>query len=153
MKFYITIITATLLNSLSIHAEEVTLIQPLDFGKVLVSPSRITSTITITSSGNTILTNQIWVIEEGHRAEFLLQNYPPNKTLNVNISIIDPLTQSSSGGDTQFIVKDIEFPTQVTTDGRGEAKVNIGGTLETTNNSQPYLNGNYQTKLDFQVSY
>lgn len=137
-----------------VNAEErVELIQALSFGTIVVGHNRTPSSIEVSPVGNVRRTNQIWMIEDGHNAEFLLTGYPAYKQVNIRVEIIDNETRSQDGITEQFKLTQAISANFVTTDGVGSARVLVGGTLETTGNNQAYFNTDYSAQLKLIVEY
>lgn len=150
---FIKIFILLLLSIGSLHAQTIEVLQELNFGKITVKPVREPSFIKISRFGAITIQNHIWLIEQGHRAEFALTNYPPNTELYVNVIIHDTMTKSALGGEVQLEIKDLDYKSSVTTNAAGYAHFYVGGALHTTNNHLPYKNTDYRAKLELEISY
>ncbi len=131
----------------------ITPIQELDFGTIVVVDNSSQSSITITSSGNILPTNKIWVTSEGNPAEFLITGYLPHTTLFTTVNIVSVTTITSGAPTEQFTLIAVETPASIITSGAGEGRVLIGGTLQTTGSGTAYNNTTYEATYNLDVSF
>ncbi len=131
----------------------ITPIQELDFGTIVVVDNSSQSTITITSSGNILPTNKIWVTSEGTPAEFLITGYLPHTSLFTTVNIVSAITATLGAPTEQFTLTAVETPAGIITNGVGEGRVLVGGTLQTTGSSTAYNNTTYQATYNLDVSF
>lgn len=136
-----------------LSSQEIELIQPLSFGTIVVGNNSNVSSIEISPIGNITTSNQIWLVEKGHHAEFVISGYPAYKQINVRAEIIDTDTSSSISGGEQFKLETVKTAPFVTTDITGKAKVYLGGTLRTTGNGHMYLNTDYSAQIQIELNY
>ncbi|MCU4677440.1 DUF4402 domain-containing protein [Catenovulum sp. 2E275] len=138
----------------SVCMSQIEMIQPLSFGTIVVGKNNEVSYIEVSPLGVTQAHNHIWLIEEGQNAEFLVTNLPPYREINVQIDILTPTAKSNFHDTEQFVVDSVAaFPSPITADSVGQAKIYVGAVLKTTGNNQTYLNTEYMANFRITLNY
>ncbi|NTS75668.1 DUF4402 domain-containing protein [Catenovulum sp. SM1970] len=136
-------------------AESRVLVEPLNFGRIVIADNSAVSEITITQSGYITNTNKIFILEPGNPGEIHFYDYPHYYQLDVSVNIVTPYTYQSGMVTTteQFELVNIDTANRISVDGTGFARLLIGGTLRSTGNSLPYQSIAYQAIYEIDVSY
>lgn len=130
----------------------VTILEPLDFGKLVIGSNNRVSSITLIPGNTSTSTNDIYILKQGHTAELLLEGYPARKQINISNFISNqPVTNLYGGED--FILERLIHPSSVNTDSYGSVLLNIGGQLNTTGSGGVYLDGNYDATIEITIDF
>lgn len=127
--------------------------QHLDFGTLVIPSNSNISYVFVKDDGGVNKSGDIYILEKGRPAELLLTDYPAHTELTmqlVNSVTVQHNAQGSSSAE--FEVRLNGFPKYVTTDGFGDAKVFIGGTLITNPGSKSYSDGDYSSTTNLEIS-
>lgn len=153
-----TFITATVNNTIG-FAET----QPLSFGTFAVlNDATDTSTIVIQPDGTNTVNNpgasRIVALTPGVQGIFDVTAAAPSTALTLTIptGTIVLNCGACTGSNPDFDVATFTSTPAVgalTTDGSGNATINVGATLTTQNDPNPYENGTYQGAYSVTVSY
>ena len=137
------------------HAQSMQEVIGISFGRIAITDTSQPFVMSIDRNGNVTKDNAIAVIEPGHPAEYVLENYLPNRVLS--ISVTAPTTIARKSSNTSPTVDDMtingfDYPPTVITDAFGSATINIGATL-TTGSGGVYADGVYYINLYVTVGY
>lgn len=135
-------------------AAEVSVQQPLSFGKIALKNNNVVARMTITSSGLILKDDVFVIIEPGQPGKFLLFDFPPFTQLSFSLS--SGATDSSfSGGVTgsQFKIEPyLDFATQ-NTNAQGELLLTLPAKLITSGTGSVYSDGDYYRFFQLQIDY
>ncbi len=127
--------------------------QALDFGTLVVLNSEQFGSVIIKDDGTINTTGDIYVLKDGRPAELLLTGIPMGTRVTMNL--VAPVTlQHDIKGSTSadFKVSLNGFPKYAVGNEFGEAKVFIGGKLEINTSSKQFLDGNYSSTTNLEIS-
>ena len=128
-------------------------IEPLSFGIIAIGDNSVLSEIKITSSGNTITTNQAFILSPGNRAEIFLSLFPPFSQLNTTATVTVAETTVTSGTTEQFTLTDVFTQSSVSLDATGSGTIHVWGTIRTSGNSLGYLDTNYLARYEVTIDF
>lgn len=143
-----------LISTQASFAAEVSVQQPLSFGKIALKNNNTVAQMNITSSGLILKDDVFVIIEPGQPGKFLLFDFPPFTQLSFSISA--GATESNfSGGATaaQFKIEPyLDFATQ-NTNAQGELLLTLPAKLITSGNGGVYADGDYYRFFQLQIDY
>ncbi|MBG9997762.1 MULTISPECIES: DUF4402 domain-containing protein [Pseudoalteromonas] len=148
MKNYILIFSALFCTS---AYSQITMIEPLDFGTIVVVKNEPGSSITVQKNGSSSGVN-VHIIKRGAPAELLFENFGAR----VQIYITDSGNYqklSRINGGTQFTLDSLIYTNSITTNAYGMAVLAIGGKLVLSGDGESYLDDRYSTTIDITISY
>lgn len=119
-------------------------IEPLDFGKVVISKNTLVSSIELNRDGGFRHNGAIYEIAPPKVAIFRVTNLPADQIVT--------LTGSPVGTNSNFILRSIDLPAQLSSDSRGNLTFRVGGVLETVAN-QNYRDDNYEIYYRISINY
>lgn len=134
----------------------------LNFGTfVAISDATNTATLAIDATGATTVTNNapalIIELVSGVQGQFTISGAAPTTGLNVTLPTSVTLTCGAcSGSQPDFVVNtfvDDSVAGVVTTDGSGGATLDVGATLNTQADANPYEDGVYSGAYTVSVNY
>lgn len=146
-----------ILSSLSLitswcHAE-ITVAQPLSFGKIAVTSNATVSTTAIRRNGSQYSTNKILIIEQGVPAEVIFENFPPYQTIQLSSSL-PVISGMGYPGTAQFHITALDIPVSVKMDNTGRAVLVFGATLATSGDGAPYYSdAAYTLYIPLELTY
>lgn len=127
--------------------------QHLDFGTLVIPSNSNVSSVIIKADGDINTMGKIYILEKGRPAELLLTNFPAHTELTMQLVNSVTLQHNAQGSSSaEFEVRLNGFPKSVGTDGLGEVKVSIGGTLITKPSSKSYSDGDYSSTTNLEIS-
>lgn len=135
----------------SAHAR-ITQLEPLNFGKLVVQKNNRVSSITILPSNTSSSTNDIYIFEKGHSAEFALEGFPARAQLTVSDFVSNQIVDNVFGGAT-FVLNRLIYQNTITTDSFGSALLNVGGQLSTSGDNSTYYDGYYDATVEITVNF
>ncbi|WP_283710289.1 DUF4402 domain-containing protein [Pseudoalteromonas prydzensis] len=127
--------------------------QHLDFGTLVIPSNSNISSVIIKADAEINTTGRIYVLEKGQPAELLLTDLPAN--VQVTMHLVNSVTvqhNAQGSSSAEFEVRLNGFPKYAITDGFGDAKVFIGGTLITKPSSKSYSDGDYSSTTNLEIS-
>jgi len=127
--------------------------QSLDFGTLVIPSNSNISSVIIKADGEINTIGDIYVLEKGQPAELLLTDLPAN--VQVTMHLVNSVTvqhNAQGSSSAEFEVRLNGFPKYAITDGFGDAKVFIGGTLITKPSSKSYSDGDYSSTTNLEIS-
>jgi|TARA_B100001059_G_C17831069_1_gene584727 hypothetical protein len=130
---------------------QVTVLEPLNFGTIVVVKNTPSSSITLLPSGTSSTTN-IHLMHSGNPAELLFEGYGARVQLNISDTGVYPSLSRVNGGNA-FILNNVIYASSVTTNAYGMGVLKVGGQLSTSGNGQPYIDDNYSTTIELTISY
>ncbi|WP_046003489.1 DUF4402 domain-containing protein [Pseudoalteromonas rubra] len=132
----------------------ITLNSDLNFGKIIVASPHQIGSVTVSPTGATSSSGSIHVIQKGHPAELLLEDFPVGVYLNVTTYLLnDQLNHTSQSTAGHLGITALHHVDRVYTDRFGRARLVIGGTMQSQPLAHAYLDGNYQTTVSLEISY
>lgn len=149
MKLILFILAASLTFS---SCAQVTLLEQLSFGKIVISDNQSISSITLLPSNTNTLTNKIYLLEKGHAAELLLEGYPARIQVNVSDFVSDQPLNNIFGG-ASLILNQLIYNATITTDTTGTALLRVGGQLSTSGDGNTYKDGIFDTTIEVTLNY
>ncbi len=131
---------------------QVSVIEPLNFGTIVVIKNMPDTAVTIFPNGSTTSKN-IHIMQRGQPAELLFEGYAPRIQITVS-DFATPTQFRRVNGGNEFILSNLTFlPSTVVTNAYGMATVKIGGQLNTSGNGLPYLDGSYSATVEVTIAY
>lgn len=136
-----------------IASSNVSVVEPLQFGKIAITSNSSVSTTTVRRNGSQLSTNKILIVQQGAPAILQLSNFPIYTT--VNLSAITPVSSGMPySGSEQFTLTALDMPASIQVNGLGEATLVVGGTLATSGLGGIYYNDAvYHIYVDIEFSY
>jgi hypothetical protein len=110
----------------------VTPIQELDFGVIAITNNNSPASISIDPNGNIQVVGGIAIIEEGNQAIYELSDMPTNRTLDVDVLVLNPTMLSDISTEESFAFSLIRNSTTVFIDDSGIGLLFIGGKIQTS---------------------
>lgn len=130
---------------------QVTVLEPLNFGTIVVVKNIPGSSITLLPNGTSSATN-IHLMQSGHPAELLIEGYGARVQLNISdMGVYSPLERVN--GRNKFTLNNIIYAPSIITNAYGMGILKVGGQLSTSGNGQPYLDDSYSTTIELTISY
>lgn len=131
---------------------QVTVIEPLNFGTIVVVKNTASSSITLFPNGAST-SNNIHFIERGHPAELLLEGFGARVQVNISDTGSQPSLRRVNSGNV-FTLTNLIYPNStITTNSYGMATLKIGGQLNASGNGQSYLDDQYSTTVEITIAY
>jgi hypothetical protein len=133
-----------------------TLLEPLNFGTIVVINNDSVGKITIALDGKITLEGPISIITPGHPAQFRFSNLPSYTQLNVTANVLSATTTIAAGTSEQFTLSNMVTLPSVTTNALGTVLVLVGGTLETSGvgvGDGGYLDTTYSATYEVTVDF
>lgn len=147
-KFYLIV---CLCLSGTVYAQ-VSVIEPLSFGAIVVVKNTPDTAVTLFPNGSTTSKN-IHIMQVGQPAELLFEGFAPRIQITVN-DFASPIQLRRVNGGNEFTLSNLTFlPATVTTNAYGMATVKIGGQLATSGNGLPYLDDSYSAIVEVTIDY
>lgn len=143
-----------LLNVTTVHAAELTIENPLNFGVIAIRNNNSVSTTSISRNGVQLSTGQIYILNQGSPGVFTLSDLPAYS--NINLSIDLPASSIMPyPGTAQFSITAVDMPPAINMGPTGTAQFKIGATLSTSGNpANNYFNGaDYVIHLNLNLDY
>lgn len=153
LKRLVLLLSALLLTQ-ACFAAQVSVQQPLSFGKIALKNNNIIAQMNITSSGLVLKDDVFVVIEPGQPGKFLLFDFPSFTQLSFSISAGETQSQFSGGATAaQFKIEPyLDFATQ-NTNAQGELLLTLPAKLITSGNGGVYADGDYYRYFQLQIDY
>ncbi|MBE0360304.1 MULTISPECIES: DUF4402 domain-containing protein [Pseudoalteromonas] len=130
---------------------QVTVLEPLSFGTIVVVENTPSSSVTLLPSGTSSGTN-IHIMRNGYPAELLFEGFGARVQINITDSgVHQPLTRINGG--TAFTLDNIIYANSIVTNAYGMATLKIGGQLSASGDGQLYLDDNYSTTVEITIAY
>ena len=127
--------------------------QALDFGTLVVFSGEQFGSVIIKDDGSISTTGEIYVLKEGRPAELILTDIPPGTRITMNLVASATMKHNSQGNNSaDFKVSLNGFPKFATSDEFSEVHVVIGGKLEIITTSKQYVDGDYSTTTNLEIS-
>lgn len=149
MKKYI--YTIALLLSPQLCAQ-ITILEQLSFGKLVISNNHIVSSLTLQTSNTSNFTNNITLFEKGHVGQLLLEGFPARVQINVSDFVSDQPMSNIFGGP-PLVLNRLIYNSPVFTNSLGTALLRVGGRISTTGDGRSYNDGNYNTTVEVEISF
>lgn len=131
---------------------QVSVLQPLNFGTIVVAKNERVSTLELLPNGRSSSTNDIHMIEAGEAAEILIENFPPRIQLTISDAVINtPLTRSSGG--ISLTLNKLIYRNDIVTNGLGVAELNIGGQISTSGSGGNYSDEEFKSVIQITIEY
>ena len=123
--------------------------QELKFGKYAIAGNVRGSVLIVPYTGAAPwATNKIYILLAGQAGHYQLSGFPANTPLNITIpDFFLTLPQSESFKVGQFTQENL------ITDSSGNAFLNLGATLYTSGNGNPYVDGSYFGNMDITIDF
>ncbi len=112
----------------------ITPIQSLNFGTIAVTNNSFVSSITIAPNGNVQVVGGIAILSAGNHAVYEISDFPNNRTLNVDVTVINTEMLSQTASEETFSFSVLTNSDTIVTDNNGMAMLAIGGRIETSGN-------------------
>lgn len=123
----------------------------LSFGEFAIQRNNTVSSLTVPMSGNSYSTNALRVIRQGESGLLRYIELPPYT--EISITPILPAEGVHAFGGSKFFITNLEFPTNISSNGTGVASFPLGGTLETSGDGGTYYDGDYVFAIYLDVTY
>ncbi|MBM6549636.1 DUF4402 domain-containing protein [Marinomonas ostreistagni] len=133
---------------------DITEIEPLAFGRIAIIDNDSPEYISISHVGVVSTSGSILVIERPEVGEFLFSNLPAYQRLNLSARPTQATSSSVQYSSEQFRLTAIDLPSAIDTDGNGEARIQVGGTLSTSGSgSTRYIDTQYRIRYQITIDY
>lgn len=146
-KLYIT----ALLFMPQVYAQ-VTMLEQLNFGKLVISSNQTASSLTLLPSNTNSFTNHITLLEKGHVGQLLLEGFPARIQINVSDLVSEQSLNNTFGGP-PLVLNRLIYNSPVLTNSLGTALLRVGGQISTTGDGRSYNDGNYNTTVEVEISF
>lgn len=135
------------------HSALLEVVEPLDFGSVVVTGNSSISTTRLFRSGQQQSTNRLLVLTPGHPAIVRLSDFPPNRTFTISANL-PVMSAAPFAGTAQFSITGLEIPNSIATNSFGVVEFTLGATLATSGNGLPYYNqARYTMDIELEITY
>lgn len=133
---------------------DVTLIRPLDFGKIAVLDNSTVKTFTMDRFGQVDAPLGTVVLSPGSQGIVEITGYPPGLELNIVASIIQPISSVPVGTGETFTLTNIDIANAIQIPFSGVAQLSFGGTLSTSGSgSVNFTNTLYTHRLRLDINF
>ena len=152
MRFFLLFAMLSILYSQSTRAASIEQ-QALDFGTLVILKSDQIGSVIIKDDGSISTSGEIYILKEGRPAELILTDIPPGTRVSMNLvapATMQHNTKGSSSAD--FRVTLNGFPKDAKSDEFSEVHVFIGGKLEINTSGKQYVDGDYSTTTNLEIS-
>lgn len=131
---------------------DVSVIEPLNFGTIVIVENTSDTSLTVFPNGS-VTSRNIHIMQGGHPAELLFEGYGPGVQINISDVGGQPSLRRVNGGN-EFTISNLIFSrTTVTTNAYGMATVKIGAQLKTSGNGLNYLDDSYSSTVEITIAY
>lgn len=125
--------------------------QSLSFGSFSFVSLYDPIVIAVDPLGNVTSNSNVVSLSSPRRGEYTLTGGPPNAVFSI---ISPPSVSLSNGPEGSFTLDNIAVsPSSASFDGFGEARITVGGRLQSSGGGVQYGNGNYDGSMTITVSY
>lgn len=145
------IVAILIIFVLPAHAVGLVTERQLSFGEFAIQRNNTVSSLTVPVSGNSYSTNALRVIRQGNTGLLRIVELPPYT--QITLTPILPAEGSHAFGSSKFFITNLEFPTNISSDGMGVASFPLGGTLETSGDGGTYYDGDYSFVIYLDITY
>ncbi len=133
----------------SSHAQaDVSILQKLRFGEVIITNNNMLYSISVNPDGSFGHAGSIIKITDPQPGIYQIDDLTPNALINVTATQLQPL----SGGGNFFTLKNFQV-VHSNSDASGLADITLGATAETSGNSLAYDSRTYNGTIQLQISY
>lgn len=132
---------------------DVTIVEPLSFGKIAISDNSIVSTLAISRNNTIQSSNNIHVIIPGEAAEILVDNIGANIALNINATVTNDFAHELGLGGAAFTLNSLDYQPTIITDSFGRKVFRLGASLQTSGLGGSYIDGNHSATITLDITY
>lgn len=134
------------------HAQSVDELDPFQFGVLAIPDNSTVSEVELLRSGrNPVVRGSIIIVSIGSSGRYLLSGLPRDTPIEVSAVDVE-LKYDGVGVSETFQVGQYDAA-DVVTNSQGEAEIQLGGTLRTSGNGNPYEDGLYSGSFQLQLTY
>lgn len=137
----------------SINAE-VTIIQSLNFGKIVMTNNNFQASMIIDPVGNVQIIGGIAVLERGNHAVYELSNLPANTVLSPNVQVINSQMIANISSEETFRLTLLPNQNTLITDSTGSATLTVGGRIDSSGSgSIRFSDTDYESAIQITINY
>ncbi len=127
---------------------DITLVQKLRFGEVVITNNNNQHSITINTDGSFSHAGSIININDPQPGIYQIEDLVPNSIIQITATQSQPL----SAGGNFFTLKDFQI-VHSNSDASGLANITLGATAQTSGNSASYDSRTYNGTIQIQINY
>jgi hypothetical protein len=133
---------------------EITTIQSLNFGTIVVTNNNFQSSVIIDPVGNVQIIGGIAVIESGNHAVYQLSDLPPNTVITPNIQVINSQMIANISSEETFRLTLLPNQNTLISDSNGSATLTLGGRIDSSGNgSIRFSDTDYESTIQITINY
>lgn len=134
------------------HAE-VTTIQSLNFGTLVVTNNSFRASVIIDPAGNIQVIGGIAVIDAGNNAVYELSNLPPNTIVRPDFQVINSQMIGDINSEETFTLTLLPNQNTLISDTNGTAILTLGGRIDTSGSgSIRFTDTNYESTIQITIN-
>ena len=118
--------------------------RPLSFGRLAIASNVMAGSVTIGSNGTTTTTGSVISVVRGTPGRYRITGLPAQSPVSLSYASTPLYRGGMAGGPVYLSIDAVLAPATAVTDGTGTANIELGATLMTSGDGNPYGDGSYQ---------